>query len=370
MGAIYLDHNATAPVLPEAAQAVRAALALTGNPSSVHGFGRAARKLMEDSRAAVAALAGALPEEVTFTSGATEANNLVLGGAGRRRLLVSAIEHVSVLEAAPGATRIPVDGDGLVDLVALEELLRADSEPALVSLMLANNETGVIEPVREAARLAHGHGALFHCDAVQAPGRIRFDVRELDADYLTLSSHKIGGPQGAGVLIVRGGAPLKAQIRGGGQERGRRGGTENLPGIAGFGAAARAVSGALLSVASIEALRDRLEARLLERVRGLAIFGRRAPRLPNTSCFAVAGLASETQVIALDLAGFAVSAGAACSSGRVRASHVLEAMGVEKTLVGSAIRVSLGGTTTAEEIDAFTAAWLALHERLAPRDAA
>lgn len=368
--AVYFDYNATAPVLPEAAEAVADALALVGNPSSVHRFGREARRLLEDSRAAVAALVGAAPEELVFTSGGTEANHLALAGAGRTRILVSAIEHPSVLEAAPCAVRIPVGPDGIVDLVALKARLSETLEPALVSIMLANNETGVIQPVAEAAHLAHAHGALVHCDAVQAPGRIRFDAELLGVDCLSLSAHKLGGPKGVGALIVRNDVPLASAFRGGGQERGRRAGTENLPGIAGFAAAARAAERALAAARRVEGLRDRLEARLKARAPELVVVGKNAPRLPNTSCIALPGASSETQVIALDLAGFAVSAGSACSSGKVKASHVLKAMAADDKLAGSAIRVSLGCGTTEAEIEGFVEAWSAMRGRLVAQSAA
>jgi cysteine desulfurase len=358
----YLDYNATAPVRPEAAAAVSAALAEVGNPSSVHGFGRAARARLETAREQVAALVGARPGQVVFTSGGTEANNLAIGGSGRPRVLVSAIEHDSVLRAA-ACELVPATRTGIVDLAALERMLSASSEPALVALMLANNETGVIQPVAEAARIAHAHGALLHCDAVQAAGKIAVDVEALGADLMSLSAHKLGGPPGVGALVVTDDVELRARQRGGGQERGRRAGTENLPGIVGFGVAAEIAAAELAAMARIAALRDELERRAMAAVPGAVILGRDEARLPNTTCLALAGLASELQVMGLDLAGVAVSAGSACSSGKVQPSHVLRAMGADAPTAGSAIRVSLGWQSSAVDIDRFIAAWSELAKR-------
>jgi cysteine desulfurase len=361
MSEAYLDWNATAPLRPEAAAATAAALAMCGNPSSVHRRGRAARRAVEEARRAVAALVGAAPEAVVFTSGGSEANHLALLGAGRERVLVSAVEHGSVLNAAPAAEPIPVDRDGVVDLGALARLLAADRRPALVSVMLANNETGVIEPAAEIAALAHAAGALFHCDAVQAAGKIPIDMAALGVDLLTLSAHKLGGPQGVGALVVQGDLDLAPLLRGGGQERGRRAGTENLPGIAGFGAAAAAVDRAAYD--RVRGLRAALEGEIARIAPDAVVFGAGAPRLPNTSAIAMPGMAAETQVIALDLDGVMVSAGAACSSGKVRPSHVIEAMGAGPELAAATIRVSLGWSTSDAEIDRFLSAWTALYRR-------
>ncbi len=364
---VYLDYNATAPVRPEAASAVAEALAATGNPSSVHCFGRAARKRVEDAREQVAALIGAAAAEIVFTSGGSEANALALAGAGRRRVLVSAIEHDSALATAasldPETPRIPATGDGTVDLDALSRLLVRLDGAAIVSIMLANNETGVIQPIAEIARRAHEAGALLHCDAVQAAGKIAFDVRALGADLLSLSAHKCGGPQGVGALYVAGHVTLAPLLRGGGQERGRRAGTENVPGIAGFGAAAAAARRDLGAFARIAEMRDALEAAVRARANRARIAGAESPRLPNTSCIVLPGVASETQVMALDLAGVAVSAGSACSSGKVKASHVLAAMGLSAEDAGAAIRVSLGWATTPADIDRFLEAWSAMAAR-------
>ena len=365
--ALYLDHNATTPLRPVAQHAIAEALAATGNPSSVHGFGRAQRRLVEDARETVAALAGASAESVVFTSGGTEANTLALLGAGCRRVLVSAVEHDSVLAAADGAVRIPVDGDGVVEVAALEALLAKAKPPVLVSVMLANNETGVIQPVAAVAETAHRFGALVHCDAVQGAGKLAFAMDDLGVDMLSLSAHKMGGPQGTGALIVRSGTEILPVVRGGGQERGLRAGTEAVALIAGFGAAAAEAKDSGPTWPEIETLRDRIEAHVVKTAPGARIFGRGAPRLANTSCLAMPGVANEVQVMAFDLAGIAVSAGAACSSGTVGPSHVLGAMGASESDARSAIRVSLGWTTRADDADRFAAAWTSLYERLAAR---
>jgi cysteine desulfurase len=355
----YLDHNATSPMRPAALDAVVEALRMGGNPSSVHRPGRAARARLDLARRQVAGLVGALPAEVVFTSGGTEANNMALRGCGRRRVLVSAIEHESVLKAVPDSERIAVDGNGVVDLAGLERSLAG--EPALVSVMLANNETGVIQPVAQVVRLARAAGALVHCDAVQAAGKVPVDLHGLGVDYLSLSAHKLGGPAGVGALMVRAGAPFAADRLGGGQESYRRAGTENVAGIAGFGAAAEASRDGLDA-----ALRDRLEASLpMARVHGAG-----AARLPNTSCLSMPGVKAETQVMALDLAGIAVSAGSACSSGKVTRSAVLSAMGVEPGLAEAAIRISCGWNTVFGDIERLIAAWQELYIRLTQSDIA
>lgn len=367
---VYLDHNATTPVRPEAAGAMAAALAMPGNPSSVHSFGRAARRLLEEAREAVAALAGAAPAEVVFTGGGTEANNLALRGCGRPIVLVSAIEHDSVFAAVPSAVAIPVDGDGVVDGDALAVLLAGVAEgTAIVSVMLANNETGVIQPVATIAEIARRHGALVHCDAIQAAGKVPLDMGALGVDLLTVSAHKIGGPQGVGALIVGNGTRIEPLLRGGGQEHRRRAGTENLPGAAGFGAAARTAAQRLASFAGLAIWRDRLEAALRAIEPDLTVFGSAVPRLPNTSCLAVPDMASETQVMALDLAGIAVSAGSACSSGKVGPSRVLAAMG-GGALADKAIRVSFGWTSEEADVEWFLTAWTAMRERVRGRHGA
>jgi cysteine desulfurase len=370
---VYLDWNATAPMRREAREALHDALALAGNPSSVHAEGRAARSLIERARAEIAALVGARPADVFFTSGGTEANMLALTPAietagekrPRERLLMSAIEHSSVRAGgrfpAEAIADIAVDADGRVNLAALAQVLAKAPRP-LVSIMLANNETGVVQPVTEAGAIVHAAGGLLLVDAVQAVGRMPCDIGALGADLLTLSAHKIGGPKGVGALVRASEAihlpdPL---IRGGGQERGMRAGTENVAGIAAFGAAAAAVrQQTAAEAAHMLALRNELEGGLRAISPGAVIFGAGTgvERLANTTLFALEGMKAETAVIAFDLEGVAVSSGAACSSGKVQPSHVLAAMGVSPALVRGAVRVSLGWTTTKGDIDRFLAAW-------------
>ena len=364
----YLDYNATAPVRPEVTLAVAAALGRTGNPSSVHQAGREARALLEHARAAVAALVGARPDAVVFTSGGTEANNQALQSVSGLKL-VSAIEHDSVLAAAPDARRIPVGPDGVTDLQALEEQLKT-LRPALVSVMLANNETGVLQPVRDVVACARRHGALVHCDAVQAAGKIPIDVKGLGADFVTLSAHKLGGPAGVGALVLGPGIEPAALHHGGGQERRWRPGTENLAGIVGFGRACELAAADTGWRPRVGALRDRLEAGIAAIAPEARVLGAGAPRLANTSCLAMPGVGNQTQLIDLDLAGIAVSAGSACSSGKVGPSHVLAAMGVEDSEAQTAIRVSLGWASTASDVDRFVAAWRRLYERTRTRTAA
>jgi cysteine desulfurase len=367
-GRAYFDWNATAPLRAEARAAMVAALELTGNASSVHGEGRAARHIIEEAREKVANLLCAEARNVTFTSGATEANMLALTPsistadekARRDRLFVSAIEHPSVRSGgrfpAKLVEELPVTGDGLVDLHALRRAI-ARAERPLVSVMLANNETGVIEPIREIADIVHTANGMLHVDAVQGPGRIDCRIGDLGADLMSLSAHKLGGPQGAGALIRRGDSHIaEPLIKGGGQERGQRAGTENVAAIAGFGAAA-AMAANQADAASMTALRDRLEAGIQAATPQAVIFGVGAPRLPNTTLFAVAGIKAETAIIAFDLNGIAVSSGSACSSGKVRASHVLRAMGMEPALVQGAVRVSLGWSTCETDVERLLNAW-------------
>ncbi|MFL5269775.1 MAG: cysteine desulfurase family protein [Stellaceae bacterium] len=361
----YLDWNATAPLRPEAATAISAVLANCGNPSSVHRRGRAARQAIERARETVAAMLGGSvePSGIIFVSGGTEANHLALLGAGRERVLVSAVEHHSVLDAVADAEAIPVDGNGVILLDALDRLLAMDARPALVSAMLANNETGIIQPVAEIAALARKYGALFHCDAVQAAGKIALDAAAIGADLITLSAHKLGGPPGIGALVVTDQLALTPLFRGGGQERGRRAGTENLLGIAGFAAAAAVAVESLPDYDRIRMLRDTLEAGIAAAASDAVVIGAAVPRLPNTSAIAMRGVAAETQVIAFDLEGVMVSAGAACSAGKVGPSHVLAAMGVDPDLAGSTIRVSLGWNSSEADVAHFLKAWTTLYHR-------
>lgn len=377
---VYLDWNATTPLRPEAKAAMTAALDLVGNPSSVHAEGRAARGLVEQARAQVAEAVGAAPRDVVFTSGGTEANALALtpslriGAEPTERLLLSAVEHTSVLSGgrflAERITQIRVTADGVLDLDHLRALL-ADGDPALVSVMLANNETGALQPIREVAEMVHEAGGVLHVDAIQALGKIPFGIKELGADLVSLSAHKIGGPKGVGALVLSpkltGPEPL---LRGGGQELGRRAGTENLIGIAGFGAAAAVAIPAMADdMVRIEGLRTRLEAGLRHIAGGEgAIMSAGVPRLPNTTLFAIPGLRAETAVIGFDLAGIAVSSGSACSSGKVQPSHVLEAMGFGPELARSAIRISLGWSSSESDIDRCLQAWRKLAGNLTKRD--
>jgi cysteine desulfurase len=372
---VYLDWNATTPLRLEAREAMAAAWDLAGNPSSVHAEGRQARRLVEDARASIAGAVGALPRNVIFTSGGTEANALALTPGVRRgsglpvkRLLVSAIEHASVLSGgrfpAEAINTVGVTRSGLLDLDRLRAMLEG-GPPALVSVMLANNETGAVQPVAEASEIIHSAGGLLHVDAIQAFGKIPFDINRMNADLMTVSAHKIGGPKGVGALILAEGLlGLEPVLRGGGQELGRRAGTENVAGIAGFGAAAKIVMSALTDDAvGLGRLRDRLEAGLRQ-TPGINVFSADVPRLPNTTLFTIPGLRAETAVIAFDLEGIAVSSGSACSSGKVQPSHVLEAMGFGPELAQGAVRLSLGWSTTDTDIDICLKAWRKLADTL------
>lgn len=381
---IYLDHNASAPLLPAARAAMLSALEVDANPSSVHADGRAARRIVEEARRAVAALVGAKPEHVVFTSGATEAASTLLSPDWRMgrapvrmaRLIVSATEHPCVLGGGrfprDAVTTIGVGDNGVVDLAALERELAGHDRAAglaLVAIHAANNETGVIQPIREIAKLARAHGAVLAVDAVQACGRIPLDISEGYGDFLILSSHKIGGPKGVGAIVGTSDLMMSAPlVSGGGQEKGHRAGTENVPGIAGFGAAAREARAGLGEAGRVRALRDAFEATVLELAPAAVIFGRGAERLCNTLFFAVPGMKAETAQIAFDLAGVALSAGSACSSGKVGPSHVLAAMGFGGS--PGALRVSIGRETGEEELAAFRAALAGYLARRAPSAAA
>jgi cysteine desulfurase len=368
---VYLDWNATTPLRAEAKAAMAAAWELSGNPSSVHAEGRQARRLVEDARASVAAAVGALPRNVVFASGGTEANALALTPGLRRgsaapveRLLVSAIEHASVLSGGrfPAAAigTIGVTRSGLVNLDHLRAAL-AIGPPALVSVMLANNETGAVQPVAETAEIVHAAGGLLHVDAIQALGKIPLDINAMGADLMTLSAHKIGGPKGVGAVVLADGLlGLEPLLRGGGQELGRRAGTENVAGIAGFGAAVKVAMENLEGDAiRIENLRNRLE-NGLRQTPDVIVFSGEVARLPNTTLFTVPGLKAEIAVIGFDLAGIAVSSGSACSSGKVQPSHVLEAMGFGPELAQGAVRLSLGWSTSEMDVNRCLEAWLKL----------
>lgn len=363
----YLDFNATAPLRPEARAAMQAVMDSSGNPSSVHAEGRAARARLDTARRQVAALAGCRAADVCFTGGGTEAGNWALSAWSDHRVLVSAVEHDATLRTAErlnGAV-VPVDRNGRVDPDALRTLLTSGGEaPALVSVMAANNETGVVQPIAEVAALCREAGALLHVDAIQAAGRMTLADVVAVADMVSLSAHKIGGPAGTGALIIRPGLSIAPMIVGGGQESRRRAGTENLIGIAGFGAAAEAtLAGLETGIEQMKQMQQALEAGLRAACPTVEIMGDGVTRLPNTTCVRMPGVAAETQVMALDLAGIAVSAGSACSSGKVTPSHVLTAMGQSIETATEAIRVSTGWTTTAGDIDALLAAWSDLWNR-------
>ncbi|MCA1442374.1 cysteine desulfurase [Ensifer sp. IC4062] len=363
---IYMDWNATAPLLAEAREAFLSALDQVGNPSSVHGEGRAVRALVEGARRDVAALCGAQAASVTFTSGATEAANMVLTPDFRMgrtplriaKLYASAIEHPAIREggrfAREQVCEVPVRSAGVVDCAALEAFLAAHDRQAglpMVAVMLANNETGIVQPIAEVAAIVRAHGGLLIVDAVQAAGRMPLSIEALGADFIIVSSHKIGGPKGAGALVARGEVMMpSALIHGGGQEKGHRSGTENAPALAGFGAAARVVAGNIDGrMAAIAALRDRLEAEMQSAAPDVVIHGRDVSRIGNTTFFTLPGMKAETGQIAFDLEGVALSAGSACSSGKVGQSHVLTAMGYDPRQ--GALRISIGEATTEAEIE-------------------
>lgn len=376
----YLDHNATSPLRPECLSAVTHALAVGGNPSSIHARGRAARALVEDARTKVAALAGAKADGVIFTSGATESNNLALFGAVEgsladdqtriTRLFVSAIEHSSVLATADRlaerfpwvrVARLGVGADGAIDLEGLRVALREGKGRALVAVMAANNETGVVQPIADVSKLVREANGLLLVDAVPAAGKIVLDFAL--CDYMTLSAHKLAGPQGVGALLVADGAPLQPQLVGGGQQKGLRAGTENLSGIAGFGAAAHAVADGEGERARMAHLRDHFEAGLKQAIPEAVIFGAERERLCSTSCFAIAGLAAETALIGLDLDGVMMSSGSTCSSGKLSVSHVLAAMGVDEKHAACALRASFGWSSTMDDVNAALQSLIKLRER-------
>jgi len=358
---IYLDANATAVMKPAVRAAMMEAMERHGNPSSVHRYGRSARRYVDEARASVAALVGVKPMQIVFTGSGTEANNLILGNFAS--VITSAIEHDSVLAFAAPEYRLPVTRDGIVDLAAAEEILKNAPKGSLISVMLVNNETGVIQPVAEIAAFAKKYGHAMHIDAVQAAGRLPIDFNQLGVDAMSLSAHKIGGPPGVGALIVRDMLALKPLVRGGGQERNRRAGTENVPGIVGFGVAAQLAADDLRDMPRLAALRDRLQ-HALQSNDNTEIIAKASPRVANTLCVAMIGVSSETQVAAMDLAGVAVSAGSACSSGKVKASHVLRAMGYGAEVAGSALRLSLGWHNTEQDIDRCVEAWQIMYRRI------
>jgi cysteine desulfurase len=370
---IYCDYNATAPLRDEVRDAMVRVMGGVGNPSSVHAEGRKARGVVEGAREVIAAAIGACRDDIAFTSGGTEAVGAPLRGAlqamGDGVLLASGIEHDAVASVVTGNDAWAVTPSGVADIDALRALVKsvaAQGLKPLVSLMLVNNETGVIQPVAEAAEIVHAAGGLIHCDAIQGLGKIEVSAIELDVDYLSLSAHKIGGPQGMGAFYVKPGAPFRSTQTGGGQEFGRRAGTENVPGIAGFAAAVEAALHGLSTYQGLAQHRDRLEQKVRAAAPTLKIHGESAPRVAGVSCFGVEGLPSETQIMGLDLAGFAVSAGSACSSGKVKPSRVLTAMGLNETAARSAIRASFGWASDWRDFDALAEAWIRMARRARP----
>ena len=359
---MYLDHNATSVLRPSVKAAMVSALEVTGNPSSVHGEGRAARKLMDDAREVLAFRLGCLPQMITFTSGGTEANNVALRGVGAEKIVISAVEHPSVMAAAKASGKdvvvVPVDGHGRIDIAALEKSIHGAN--VLVSVMAANNETGVVQPLEDVVRIAKAKGALVHVDAVQAFGKRPVNFGLLGCDMMTIAAHKAGGPVGVGALIVRDGLVIEPLVVGGGQEFRRRPGTENVVAIAGFGALATEPQ------LDTYPLTDQLEAALGDMV----IFSDGVERLCNTTCFGMPGMKADTALMNFDLDGIAVSSGSACSSGKVGRSHVLEAMGVAPDLAANAIRVSLGWNTTEADVVRFIAVMNKLAARHNSRKAA
>ncbi|MBI2222083.1 MAG: cysteine desulfurase [Acidobacteria bacterium] len=377
----YFDHNATTPVHPEVAETMSRVLRDEfGNPSSVHRYGQRAKAILDDARSAVAALIGGDPSEIVFTSGGTEADNFALRGVaesleptGRRHLIASAIEHEAVLNTLKALARrgwkttlLPVDARGIVSPEALRAALMATPDPvALVAVMHANNEVGTVQPIAELAGLAHERGALFHTDAVQSAGKVPVNVADLGVDLLAVSAHKFNGPKGAGALWIRRGTRMTAHLTGGRHERNRRAGTENVAGIAGLGAAALLAREKMAAGArELAALRDRLEAGVLGRVPGTAVNGDIASRVPNTTNISFDGIEAESLLIALDLEGFAVSTGSACSSGALEPSHVLRAMGLPAHRTQNSIRFSLGLGNTEAEVDQLLAALPPIAEKL------
>lgn len=365
---IYLDYNATAPLRSNVKQAMVEAMGQPYNASSTHKSGRHARMVLENARDQILSLLSATSHTLVFTSGATEANNMALHGLEYNALVASAIEHPAILMPAQNhAVILSVDSNGIIDLNHLEELAKAHPAPTLFSIMVANNETGVIQPIQEAAKIIHEHGHILHCDAVQAFGRIPVDVKDLDIDMLSISAHKIGGPTGIGALVFKKGLDIAPLIHGGGQEQNKRGGTENVIGALGFSVAAQDAVTEILNFQKLNTLRDRMEKALCDYSPELVFHGQNAPRLSNTSLFSLPDVPSSTQMIHMDLAGIAVSNGSACSSGRVEPSHVLNAMGVSDEHSLSSLRVSMGWDTTESDISAFIDAWKELYDRVKSR---
>lgn len=364
---IYLDYNATALIKPDVIDEMARVMAVGGNPSSVHALGRGAKSIMEQSRQIIAAEINCRPQKIIFTGGGTEANNLALRATGRDHIIIAATEHDSIsgiaAHFAGTVNCLPVDENGLVSPEDLRKALESAPEKTLVSIMLANNETGVIQDIKTLADIAHEAGALFHTDAIQALGKIPIDFRDLGVDMMSFSAHKLSGPQGVGALVALEKIDIQSIIFGGGQEVGRRSGTENLAGIAGFAKAAELVSQNLKIMNQLRIYRDRIEQEISNHAEGVIFYGANSNRLPNTTTILMPGVSSETQVMAFDLEGICVSSGSACSSGKVKPSHVVVAMGASLDRALSTIRVSLGWNTTTQDVEDFIAAWTKLYDR-------
>ena len=360
---VYLDYNATGILRPEVATAMQDTFHLFGNSSSVHRFGRMAKSAIEEAREKIASIVEVSPTEIIFTSGGTEANNLALSNRDIP-IFISATEHDSINAVRMDSNIINVDINGVIDLEHLEKMLRSADRPSMISVMLANNETGVLQPIQQVVNVARHFGAIMHCDAVQGLGKIPFTFSELGVDMLSISAHKIGGPKGVGALIVKEGVDLPPLLVGGGQERNRRAGTENITGICGFGVAASLVQSGLEQAPKLKRLRNQIECGVKAEIPEVTIYGERVARLSNTSCIGLPDMSNESQVMSLDLAGVYVSAGSACSSGKISPSHVLKAMGFTDKAASSAIRVSLGWQTTESDCDTFVVAWTDMVQRI------
>lgn len=364
MNKVYLDHNATTPMRPEVLELITKVMGTVGNASSAHDYGREARKYVETARDQVATLCGVNADQVTFTGCATESINTVLSGYRDKRVLISAIEHAAGLAAAPHAEHIPVTPEGLVDLGAYQKMLNDGDPPALVSVMLVNSETGVIQPIAEMAKMAHDVGALFHTDAVQGAGRLNISLIKLGVDYISLSAHKFAGPQGVGAIICRDGCNIPRFMVGGGQEKNCRAGTHNTAGIAGMGLAAELALKNLPHYDDLQKMRDEMEDKIRQMTNKVKIYGSDVQRVGNTTNVGLPDMPAQTQMMALDLDGIAVSSGSACSSGAFKPSHVLKAMGASDEEAKSALRISLGWNTKQSDIDAFLESYKKIIERI------
>ena len=366
-GLIYLDNNATAPIRPEVIKLMTEVMEEGGNPSSVHALGRKAKARLETARAQIADQIKCRSQMVVFTSGGTEANNMAILSSGRTRLITTNAEHDSVGALAArfdgNVDILPVQDDGLIDLNELAQSLSAHGSDTIVSILYANNETGVLQDVREIVKIAHNAGALVHIDAIQALGKIPIDFMAMEVDMMSLSSHKIGGPQGVGALVVHEKLPLKSLIIGGGQEIGRRGGTENIAGIAGFGLAASLIASSLTKMEEIGMWRDEIEERISTRTSDAIFLGKTAERLPNVSTVYMPSVNSETQVMNFDLDKICISSGSACSSGKVKSSHVIKAMTNDENIASSTIRMSMGWDTKKSDADAFIQSWIRQYDK-------